>query len=407
MKFTYILLLLAGPLFLSCKSNTKPATDLTASLELRKGPVISCGPADKQFGQLNFAVSCSSVQEDFNFGVKLLHSFEYDEAEKAFAAVLDKEPRCAMAYWGVAMSNFHSLWAPPSQDELLKGSRALEIARGLSPNEKEKDYIDALGSFYHDYANKDHKERCLAYELAMEKLVKKYPEDKEATIFYALSLVTAADPADKTFTRQKKAGEILKSLYPGQPDHPGIVHYLIHSYDSPELAGFGLDAARKYASIAPSSAHALHMPSHIFTRLGFWDECISSNLVSVSSAKCYAEAIGLKGHWDEELHGLDYLVYAHLQNGNNDSAKKYHDYLNTITRVDPVNFKVAYAYAAIPARILLENRSWEKAAAMEAGPVGFESGGNGGWPGWFRVGTISLATVHRSFHPADGKCSAQ
>jgi hypothetical protein len=371
MKFTYVLLLLAGTFLHSCKSKTESAANLTTELDLKKGPVISCGPADKEFGNLNFAVSCSNVQEPFNFGVKLLHSFEYDEAEKAFSAVLDKEPKCAMAYWGVAMSNFHSLWAPPSQDELQKGSKALEIARSLSPNEKEKDYIEALGSFYHDYQNKDHKTRCLAYELSMEKLMKKYPGEKEATIFYALSLVTAADPADKTFTKQKKAGEILKSLYPGQPDHPGIVHYLIHAYDSPELATLGLDAARKYASIAPSSAHALHMPSHIFTRLGFWDECISSNLVSVSSAKCYAEAIGLKGHWDEELHGLDYLVYAHLQNGNNDSAKKYLDYLNTITRVDPVNFKVAYAYAAIPARIYLENRSWESAASLDAGPAGF------------------------------------
>jgi tetratricopeptide (TPR) repeat protein len=371
MNFRFIALLLAGPVIISCNSNSKTETELTAGIDLKKGPVISCGPADKEFGTLDFSVSCSSVKDEFNFAVKLLHSFEYDEAEKAFSLVLDKEPRCAMAYWGVAMSNFHSLWAPPTVQELEKGSKALDIARSLSTVQREKDYIEAIGSFYDDWKNKDHKTRCLAYETAMQQLKEKYPGDKEATIFYALALITAADPADKTFTKQKKAGEVLESLYPGQPGHPGIVHYLIHTYDSPELANFGLEAARKYASIAPSSAHALHMPSHIFTRLGLWDECISSNLASVSSARCYAEAIGLEGHWDEEMHGLDYLVYAHLQNGNNDSARKYLDYLNTITRVDPVNFKVAYAYAAIPSRIALENRMWQQAANLEAGPAGF------------------------------------
>ena len=205
----------------------------------------------------------------------------------------------------------------------------------------------------------------------MEKVYKNYPEDKEASIFYALSLNGAVDPADKSFARQKKAGAILNNLFPGQPNHPGIIHYIIHNYDYPELAELALPAARKYASVAPSSAHALHMPSHIFTRLGLWDECIHSNLVSVASAQCYAKAAGIKGHWDEELHGLDYLMYAYLQKGENDSAKKQWDYLKTIHDVSPINFKVAYAYAAIPSRYLLENKMWQEAANLVVTPVNF------------------------------------
>jgi len=193
---------------------------------------------------------------------------------------------------------------------------------------------------------------------------KNYPQDKEAAIFYTLALNAAADPKDKTFAKQKKAGEILNAIYKNQPNHPGIVHYLIHTYDYPELASLGLDAARRYASVAPSSAHALHMPSHIFTRLGLWNECIQSNIASVESAKCYAQSVGIKGHWDEELHGLDYLVYGYLQKGEKDSAKQLLDYLATIKSVTPTNFKVAYAFAAIPSRYYLENRMWAEAASV-------------------------------------------
>ena len=185
---------------------------------------------------------------------------------------------------------------------------------------------------------------------------------------------------------------ILNALYPGQPNHPGIAHYLIHTYDYPELAELGLPAARKYASVAPSSAHALHMPSHIFTRLGLWDECIHSNLVSVASAQCYAEAAGIKGHWDEELHGLDYLMYAYLQKGENDSAKQQWDYLKTIKEVSPLNFKVAYAFAAIPSRFVLENKMWQEAANLEVTPK-------------FSMEKISMAGSHYSFYPFTRFCS--
>jgi tetratricopeptide (TPR) repeat protein len=203
---------------------------------------------------------------------------------------------------------------------------------------------------------------------AMEGLHNAYPADKEAAIFYALALVGAADASDKTYRNQKRAGEILIGLYPREPNHPGIVHYLIHAYDSPELASLALPAARKYAAIAPSSAHAQHMPSHIFTRLGLWDEAIRSNAGAASSAKCYAESAGIKGHWDEELHAIDYLVYAYLQKGDNASAMQQLDYLKTIKRVEPANFKVAYAYAAVPARYVLENKLWKEAASLHVYP---------------------------------------
>ena len=367
----FILLPLA---IFSCKEkNTAPSKEAVNEIGLKRGPLISCGPADQQFGSVSFAVSSNAnVQKDFNLGIKLLHSFEYDEAEKVFAKIIDEQPDFAMAYWGVAMSNFHPLWMPPSALELKKGARSIEIAQAMAQQSKQEvDYINAIASFYKDWDKVDHRTRCLNYEKAMERMYTNNPGDKEAAIFYALSLVAAADPSDKSFQKQKKAGLILQSLYPKEPNHPGVAHYLIHAFDYPGLAEQALPAARKYAAIAPSSAHALHMPSHIFTRLGLWEECLQSNLASVASAQCYAVEAGIKGHWDEELHGLDYLVYAYLQKGQNDSAKKQWDYLKTITDVNPVNFKVAYAFAAIPSRYLLENKLWKEAASLPFYPQSF------------------------------------
>ena len=340
---------------------------LIDEIDLKRGEVISCSPGEKQFGEVEFEISCKGkAKEDFNTAIKLLHSFEYDEAEKVFAKVIDTEPECAMAYWGVAMSNFHPLWSPSTPAELKKGTKAVEIAKSISKKTKrESDYIDAIAAYYKEWDKVDHHTRCVNFEGEMKKLYTAYPNDSEAAIFYALATNAAADPADKTYAKQKEAGTILNALYARKPNHPGIVHYIIHTYDSPELAELALPAARKYASVAPSSAHALHMPSHIFTRLGLWDECIRSNLTSVSSAKCYAEASGIKGHWDEELHGLDYLVYAYLQKGDNEHAKEQFEYLNTINEVYPVNFKVAYAFAAIPSRYFLENKLWKEAANLQ------------------------------------------
>ncbi len=366
-KPSLIFLFAFGILF-SCKQkyNQPNAEDISA-IHLKKGPVILCGPADKKVGNVAFAISNGQkFQKEFNFAMALLHSFEYDEAEKVFATIIDKEPGCAMAYWGVAMSNYHPLWTPPEEPELKKGLKALEIAASINPKtERESEYIDALTVFYKDWDKIDYKTRCNHYEKAMEGLYGKYPHDVEAAIFYSLSLVASADPADQSFANQKKAGDILTGIYQKAPDHPGIIHYIIHTYDSPALAHLALPAARKYASVAPSSAHAQHMPSHIFIRLGLWNESIPSDSASTESAKCYAESAGIKGHWDEELHGLDYLEYAYLQKGETMLAKQELDYLKTIKEVHPANFKVAYSFAAIPARYELENKRWKEAASLE------------------------------------------
>jgi tetratricopeptide (TPR) repeat protein len=361
-------------LAVSCKiKNRKASVEEINAINLKRGVVVLCGSSDKQFGSVAFEVSCPrSVKDDFNLAMALLYSFEYDEAEKVFAGIIDKEPGCAMAYWGVAMCNFHPLWTPSAEPELKKGAQAIHVARTLGDlPERESDYIEAIALYYTDWDKFDHHARCLKFEKAMEMVYKKFPEDREAAIFYALALDASAEPTDKLFAKQKKAGAILNAIYPGEPNHPGIVHYIIHTYDYPGLAEMALPAARKYALIAPGSAHAQHMPSHIFTRLGLWDESIKSNLNSTSFAKCYAENAGIKGHWDEELHGLDYLVYAYLQKGENRLAKEKWDYLKTIHEVYPTNFKDAYAFAAIPSRYLLENKMWKEAASLEILPADF------------------------------------
>jgi tetratricopeptide (TPR) repeat protein len=367
--FSLFLLTLA-----SCHGkNETPASETIAAIQLKRGELVLCGPSDKQFGAVDFEISWSGkVKKDFNLAMSLLHSFEYDEAEKVFAHIIDEEPACAMAYWGIAMSNFHPLWTPPTRSELQKGAKATAVAQSITPkNKRESDYIDAISLFYQNWDKTDHLTRCIKFEKAMEKLHADFPNDKEAAIIYALALDGAADPADTSLTNQRKAGAILAALSPDQPYHPGIIHYIIHSYDYPELAALALPAARKYASIAPSSAHALHMPSHIFTRLGLWSDCINSNLASIAAAKCYAENTGIKGHWDEELHGMDYLMYAYLQKAENTKAKELCDSLKTIHNVYPANFKVAYAFAAIPARYLLENKMWKEAAELKLHPATF------------------------------------
>ncbi|HVY73350.1 MAG TPA: hypothetical protein VG890_00880 [Puia sp.] len=369
--FQWVCLFLAATI-LSC-NNSSPSREQISQLNLKTGDLISCGPPDAQFGKVEFVITGNGkTKQDFNLAVELLHSFEYDEAEKAFAKIIGEAPDCAMAYWGVAMSNFHPLWNPPTETELQKGTRAIALAgeiKALTP--RESGYIKAIGSFYKDWTTVDHHARCIAFEQAMEQLHRQYPDDPEAAIFYALSLDAAADPRDKTYANQKKAGDILNALYKTEPEHPGIIHYIIHTYDYPGLAGLALPAARKYAGVAPSSAHALHMPSHIFTRLGLWDEAIHSNLKSVDAAKCYAKSAGMAGHWDEELHGMDYLVYAYLQKGENKLAEEQVSYLDTIKTVYPANFKVAYAFAAIPSRYLLENKQWKEAASLQALPANF------------------------------------
>jgi tetratricopeptide (TPR) repeat protein len=344
------------------------------SLDLNRGDIALCGSENGQFGTVEFSLSCSEqVRVNFNLATALLHSFEYPEAEKVFAKVIDEDPTCIMAYWGAAMCNFHPLWEIPSQKDLHKGERIITLARSLVEDNstRESDYLEAIATIYDQWDQLDHLTRVRKFENASEKIYLKYPKDYEAAIFYALALRAAADPTDKTFANQRRAGEILNEVFIKEPNHPGIAHYIIHTFDYPELAELGLPAARKYASIAATSAHALHMPSHIFTRLGLWDESIQSNINSISAAQCYAQKMGIKGHWSEELHGLDYLVYAYLQKGDVIKAKEQIDYFKTINDVYPLDFKDAYSFASIPTRYCLERKNWEEAAQLGLRPEQF------------------------------------
>ncbi|WP_258103195.1 hypothetical protein [Marinoscillum sp. MHG1-6] len=366
-KFHFCLIVILG--FGAC--NQKKPSSKIKDIDLLRGNITLCG--DGGFGEVNFALDCNlDVRETFNLAISLLHSFEYNEAEKAFVQVIDADPNCAMAYWGVAMSNFHALWLQSGTDYLVKGSKILKASSSLEKSEKAKDYINAISSFYDDWENVSHKERVELFENKMRQVYLKYGDDREAAIFYALALRAASDPSDKTYSNQKESGKILESIYQDQPNHPGIAHYIIHNYDYPELAELALPTARRYAEIAPASAHAQHMPSHIFTRLGLWKESINSNLNSTAAALCYAKSIDINGHWDEELHGMDYLVYAYLQKGDNRMAQEQYDYLKTFNDVFPANFKVAYAAAAIPSRIALENKNWESASKLELPSLAIE-----------------------------------
>lgn len=327
-----------------------------------------------ELGKVSFPVSCSvSAQEQFNQAVAWLHSFEYEEAEKAFTQVTLTDQKCGMGYWGIAMSNYHPIWVPPTVEELKKGSNAIGKARSIgAQTARERDYIAAIETFYKDADKLDHRARAFAYRDAMEQMYLRYPKDREAAVFYALTLISTGMMAtDKSYTNEKKAAEILKGVLAVEPEHPGVAHYLIHGYDFPALASLALPAARSYAKIAPASAHAQHMPSHIFTRLGLWQEAIRSNLDAASSAKAYEVRNHMAGAWDEHLHAMDYLAYAYLQSGQDKQARLVIEELNRIQQVEPQTFKVAYAFSAIPARFALERRQWSEAASLTLSPAWF------------------------------------
>jgi tetratricopeptide (TPR) repeat protein len=327
-------------------------------------------PAEK-LGQVNFNVSCSAqAQKQFNRAVAWLHSFEYEEAEKAFTEVTVTDPRCGMGYWGIAMSNYHSIWAPPTPTELQKGSSAVEKAKTAGARtQRERDYIGAIEIFYKDSDKIDHPARTFAYSEAMKQLFQRHAADREAGVFYALTLITTGMMTnDKSYARQKEAAQILNRVLAREPQHPGVSHYLIHSYDYPALAYLALPAARSYAKIAPASAHAQHMPSHIFTRLGLWQEGVRSNLDAKASAQAFAVRNHIAGVWDEQFHAMDYLVYAYLQGAQDKQAWGVLDELQKIKRADPETFKVAYAFTAILARYALERRRWDEAAKLTLPP---------------------------------------
>jgi predicted Zn-dependent protease len=331
--------------------------------------------AGEKLGEVNFPVSCSAeAQKQFNHALALLHSFQYAEAEQAFSAIGATDPGCAMRFWGVAMSNYHPLWVPPSPAELKRGAAAIGQAKSLgAKTEREKDYINAIATFYKDSDRLDHATRARAYTQAMSQVYLRYPEDDEAAVFYALALNERALVAGEQeyVENKKKAGEILNRVLPKEPNHPGVVHYLIHSYDVPKLAYLALPAARSYAKIAPSSSHAVHMPSHIFTRLGLWQESIRSNVVSAAIAKAKVSKTNPGWASQDQLHALDYLAYAYLQGAQDGKAKEVLDEADSLSQVDQVVFQAAYAWSAIPARHALERHRWDEAAALTPHPASF------------------------------------
>lgn len=318
-------------------------------------------------GKAHLETSCNqAAQKEIDRGLALIHSFWYAEAEKSFRRAGELDAECGMAWWGVAMSNLHPIWSPPTPDELKTGIEAAQKAKTSgAKTDRERAYIDAIHTFYADSDKLDHRTRMLAYEKAMGVLAGGHSEDREAAIFHALSLLGTAQATDKTYANQRKAAEILSRVLPEEPEHPGVAHYIIHSFDYPELAALALPAARTYARLAPGSPHALHMPSHIFTRLGLWDESIASNLASADKARSYVALVMPGAVSFEELHAVDYLVYAYLQQGRVEKARALVERLEAITKVDTPNFAAGYALGAVPARYTLERRQWKEAAALK------------------------------------------
>jgi len=323
---------------------------------------------EQEVGSVHFETSCAKdVTGDFNRAVALLHSFQYEQTRQAFTQITKEDPKCAMAYWGIAMSHYHGLW---DNGDYAAGREALRKAQqiaalSLSTTDREKAYIDALAEVYAE-DGKDKTAHAQAFEQKMAALQAAYPADNEAAIFHALSLAITASKTDKTFANQRKCGEILEPLFDKQPNHPGITHYIIHCYDNPVLAEKGLNAARLYAKIAPASAHANHMPSHIFTRVGSWDESIASNLKSAELAT-KDEAASANGEArDQLLHAMDYLEYAYLQTGRISKAKSVLDEMNSLQPIPGLTLTGGYANAAIPARYALERGDWQAAGTLQA-----------------------------------------
>jgi tetratricopeptide (TPR) repeat protein len=327
-------------------------------------------PVGEQLGSVHFPVSCPSVQKPFERGVALLHSFWYEEAQKQFESVTKQDPNCAMAHWGVAMSYFHQLWDRPDRSVVERGAAEMARARALDvKTDRERQYIGALSAFY-DPTVSDHVARADAYAAKMKALYAAHPEDAEAGAFYALSLLTSEHPGDTSLQHQRAALAVLQPLFAKNPGHPGLAHYIIHTCDTPALAQQGLAAAREYAKIAPASPHAVHMPSHIFARLGLWQEDIASNEASVrATERATANGQGGAGH---QLHAKDFLVYAYLQTGQEAKAKNIVDGTSDLMHrlaslneehdemLGMSNFYTS-EYSAIYA---LETRDWQRAASL-------------------------------------------
>jgi tetratricopeptide (TPR) repeat protein len=314
-------------------------------------------PAPEKLGAVSFQNSCKpEAQLQFNRAVALLHSFAYKVAEEAFQSAAEQDPQCAIAHWGIAMTHYHQLWEPPLPQAGIAVAQR-EIARAgmlQEASERERGFIHALSLVFESASTVPYSTRASNYETAMRSLAVANPSDVEAQVFYALALISNASPLDKEHRKQKQAADLLQPLWREFPDHPGIPHYLIHACDSQELALRGLAAARAYARIAPSAPHALHMPSHIFTRLGMWDDSIASNLAAKAAAH-------QQGDIGEELHAMDYLVYAYLQSGRDDEATHVIQQLKAMQNLDPSDFKSGYAATAMPIRHIVERHQWSVA----------------------------------------------
>jgi hypothetical protein len=328
----------------------------------------------ERLGRVVFPTTCNAqAQIRFERGLALLHSFWYEEAGHTFGTVIAADSSCAMGYWGLAMSTLHPLWTPPSPKEneaaLAAAERSVHLAR---PGSREADYAGAIATYYRGYDATEHRTRLFAYQAAMERVAQRHPKDDEAQIFYALALTAIGqlEANDTTYARPRRAAAILEPLFRKYPEHPGLAHYLIHAYDYPGLADRGTVAAARYAQIAPSVPHALHMPSHIYTQIGQWDQSIESNLRSADAARGFEQKQHLEGMWDQHGHALDYLVYAYLQQGRDAEAKRIVDRAKAVTSGFPPNSLINdYALAAIPARYALERGQWSEAKLLAVRPA--------------------------------------
>ena len=330
------------------------------------GPARGQDDTEKQFGTVHFATSCNeTAQRRFDRAMRYQHSFWYQASKEIFDDVLKADPECGIAYWGIALSLLFNPHAPPPAPNLPLGLAAIQKGKAVgAKTQRERDYIDALAVFYTDYDKMPHGARVQAYLKAMEALAQKYPDDDEAQIFYAITLNVAASPNDKTYSNQLKGAALLEPIFRRQPRHPGVAHYLIHLYDTPALAEKGLDAARRYAGIAPAAPHAQHMPSHIFTRVGAWNDSIASNTASARAAKDGKD-------FDEQLHAMDYMVYAYLQLARDQEARVVVDDMNAVIGTNPDRFVGPYALAVAPARYALERGDWKGAAQLQVKPSKF------------------------------------
>lgn len=337
---------------------------LVAALKATAAEHEHAHPAPEKLGAVTFPTTCAAaVQPRFERAVALLHSFAYEPAEDAFREVAAADPGCAIAHWGAAMAYYNQLWEPPGADDIAKAQAQIALAKAHpAKSARERDFVEAAAAYYRDADHVPPADRAKAYADAMAGVAARHPDDTEAEVFYALALIATAPATDRTHANQKKAVDILEPLYRKYPQHPGIAHYLIHACDSAELAPRGLAAARAYYHIAPSVPHALHMPSHIFTRLGYWEDSIASNNAARESARAHGDV-------GEELHAMDYLVYAWLQRGRGDVAEREMANLKQMLPSLPASkFKIGYAANAIPVRLAVEQRRWDDAAALEPLP---------------------------------------